>query len=188
MTSNYLKLNGEKTQYLIMTSPTLKTIAQVPPLTVGDSTIHPCASTRNLGAIFSDTASMASHVQQVCKASFFHLRNISSIRSSLTQSSCERLVHAFVSSRIDSCNSLLINIPANQLIKLQRIQNAAARVVMKKPKDHSARELLKTLHWLPVKHRIDFKVACLVFKCIAGVAPSYRLVLLSLMSMHVPVN
>ena len=173
MTSNYLKMNGEKTQFLIMTSPTLKTNAQLPALTVGDSTIEPCTSTRNLGAVFSDTASMAAHVQQVCKASFFHLRNISSIRSSLTQSSCERLVHAFVSTRIDSCNSLLINIPAYQLNKLQRIQNAAARVVMKKPKEHSARELLKTLHWLPVKYRIDFKVACLVFKCITGVAPSY---------------
>lgn len=173
MTNNYLKLNGDKTEFLVMTSPTLRASVQLPPFSIDDSAIEPCTSTRNLGSIFDEAASMASHVQQVCKTSFFHLRNISSIRSSLTKSACERLTHAFISSRIDSCNSLLINIPAIHLIKLQRIQNAAARVILKKPKRHSASVLLKELHWLPVKQRIDFKVACLVFKCIAGDAPSY---------------
>ena len=173
MTENYLKLNGDKTEFLIMTSPSLRASIRLPPFSIGDSDIDRCTRARNLGTIFDDAASMAAHVQQVCKTSFFHLRNISSIRSSLTKSACERLVHAFISSRIDSCNSLLINIPAVLLVKLQRIQNTAARVILKKPKRHSATELLKELHWLPVKQRIDFKVACLVFKCVTGEAPSY---------------
>ena len=82
-------------------------------------------------------------------------------------------MHAFISSRLDYCNSLFYNIPAYQLEKLQRIQNAAARLILKESKFCHITPLLMTLHWLPVKYRIHFKILLLTFKAINVLAPSH---------------
>ena len=85
------------------------------------------------------------------------------IRRSLSRRSTETLIHTFVSSCVDYCNSLLYGLPAYQLNKLQRVQNAPARLIFKESKYCLLRPLLYNLHWLPVKFRIDFKIL-LTFK------------------------
>ena len=83
------------------------------------------------------------------------------------------LVHAFVTSHLDYCNSLLFGLPAYQQERLQKVLNAAARVICFIPKyDHITPSLIK-LHWLPVKQRIEFKIALLVFKAVNGLSPVY---------------
>ena len=89
--------------------------------------------------------------------------NIGRIRKSLSRRSTETLIHAFVSSCVDYCNSLLYGLPAYQLNKLQRVQNAAARLIFLESKYCHVRPLLYNLQWLPVKFRIDFKIL-LTFK------------------------
>ena len=103
---------------------------------------------------------------------------LSSIRDSLTDEATIQLVHAFVSSRIDYCNSLLYGIPEYAIKKLQRVQNLAARVVTRSSKYSSITPTLKKLHWLPVKYRIIFKVVLLTFKALHGLAPNYLRTLL----------
>ena len=66
-------------------------------------------------------------------------------------------------------------------MKLQRLQNFAAKVVLKKKKGESSTQCLHELHWLPCKTRTDFKILCLVYKCINDIAPGY---LKSLISLH----
>jgi len=95
------------------------------------------------------------------------------VRSSLPLEAAKTLVHAFVSSRLDYCNSLLYGIGEGLLTKLQTVQNAAARVVTGTKKFDHITPVLRQLHWLPVRQRIIFKLAMIIFKCLHGLAPSY---------------
>ena len=120
----------------------------------------------NLGFQLDETLSMEAHVKQLCRTLYLQLRRISKIRSFLSVDAANKLAVSFILSRLDYCNSLLSGLHENQLNKLQRIQNHAARLVLRKSRHVSATGLLRTLHWLPVKARIEYKIACLCFKCI----------------------
>ena len=80
-----------------------------PNVYIGDSLINIKTEVRDLGAIVDENLSLKSHVNLICKTAYIALRNIGSIRKYLDQSTAERLVHAFVTSRLDYCNSLLIS-------------------------------------------------------------------------------
>ncbi len=96
-----------------------------------------------------------SHVSSICKTAFFHLKNISKLRPMLSTSNAEILIHA---SRLDYCNALLGGCSARLINKLQLVQNAAARVLTRTRKYDHISPVLSTLHWLPIKHRIDLKI------------------------------
>ena len=119
--------------------------------------------------------SMENHIAAMCKSAFYHLRNISRIRKYLSLHTAEMLVHAFVSSRLDFCNSLLFGLPKQTLKKLQHVQNAAARIgiVTLTHKCEHITPVLYKLHWLPIEERIVFKILLMTFKCMLGLAPSY---------------
>ena len=116
---------------------------------------------------------MLVHVKNVGQASFYHLRNRSKIRRYLSQDTTEILIHAYITSKLDNCNSLLNGLPAYMINKLQTIQNAAARIVTFTKKTEHITPVLRKLHWLPVQYRIIFKVLLLVFKDLNGSAPAY---------------
>ena len=108
MLLNNLRLNNDKTELLVLHTK----YRPKPPLdsiTVGDATVEPTSSARNIGAIFDDTMSFAEHVNDLCKTTFYHIRNISRISSIID--STKTLVHVLVMSRLDHCNSLLYGLP-----------------------------------------------------------------------------
>ena len=82
-------------------------------------------------------------------------------------------MHAFVSSRLDSNNSVLYGLPDKTLAPLQRIQNRAARILIRTRKYDHITPVLKKLHWLHVKQRIKFKILLMCFKVLHGMAPAY---------------
>ena len=102
-----------------------------------------------------------------------HLRRIAAIRRMLTTQAAEQLIHAFITSRLDFCNSLLYGLPQNTLNRLQLVQNAAARLLTGQKKSAHITPILHRLHWLPVKHRIQYKIILLTFKALHGSAPPY---------------
>ena len=107
------------------------------------------------------------------------------MRAFLNEASLQKLVTRFLLSRMDYCNSLLVNLPNDTITKLQRIQIHAERLeeVLKKAKRDHVTPLLKKLHWLPLQTRIDYKMCVLCFKCINKTAPSY---LSDLLEQYVP--
>ena len=117
---------------------------------------------------------MESQLNHVCKLSYLELRRLAHLRSYLNMDAMKKLMSAFVLSRLDYCNSLFAGLSNDKITKLQRIQNNAARLVLKQPKRHHISPLLKDLHWLPIKARIDYKVALLCFKCLSNNAPAYK--------------
>ena len=92
---------------------------------------------------------------------------------------CETLIHAFVTSKLDYCNSLLSGLSQNQIQRLQYVQNSAARLLTGTRKYNSITPILRELHWLPVAERIHFKILLLTFKSLNGMAPFYLNELLS---------
>ena len=128
---------------------------------------------RNLGSWFDHNLEMSSHLSKQCASAFYHLHNISRIRKFLNTDTTKALVDTFVTSRVDYCNSLLYSLPASHLNKVQRVLNAAARLVFRAPRYCRITPLLYELHWLPVRQLISFKILQFVFKAIHGFAPTY---------------
>ena len=116
---------------------------------------------------------MNAHVSTIARTCYFELRRLVSIRRFLTSSATTTLVSAFVLSRIDYCISLLFGSTHDVTSHLQQIQNYAARVIFLLPKSSSITTHIKSLHWLPVKVRNTYKIACLCYNCHSSTAPSY---------------
>ena len=110
MVCNKLKLNRGKTELLIL-SARHHPPALIEYVDVSGEHIEPSPSARNTGVIFNEHMSLEKHVTNTCKACFFHLRNISKIRNCLSLADTEKLVHAFITSKLDNANSLLYGLP-----------------------------------------------------------------------------
>ena len=180
--SNMLVLNEKKTEFIYFSSHFCNS-SWNPTIKVGNSTIHPVSQARNLGMIMDTSLRMSSHVHNLCKAALHAIRMIGNIRQYLDQKTTTMLVHAFVTSRLDACNSLLFGLPDNLINKIQRVQNIAARLILRVPRHEHITPLLYRLHWLPIRQRIAFKILLLTYKVINCMAPDF---ISELVQLHVP--
>ena len=174
MGSNRLKLNEDKTQVIWLgTRQQLnKNLPQT--LTLRNGTVLQFSTVvNNLGVHLDSQLTMADHIAVVTRSGFLQLRQLRSVRQSLTPAATKTLIHAFISSRLDYCNQLLVGVSARLLDKLQSLQNAAARLVTGTRKFDHISPVLRELHWLPVRQRVKFRTAVLVYKCLHDLAPAY---------------
>ena len=116
---------------------------------------------------------MSHHISSVCRSAYLELRRISAIRPFLTTSATATLVCSRVLSRIDYCNSLLAGITSDQIARLQRILNNSARLIFRKKRSEHVTPMLISLHWIPIKQRIEYKLATLAFRYFDGTLPPY---------------
>ena len=168
MGDSKLKMNDGKTELMAIgtRSKLSQVIPNLAPMSISGCDIPFSQSVRNLGFYLDETLSMDAHIKYLCRILFCQLRRIGKIRSFLSTDAANKLAVSLILSRLDYCNSLLAGIPDNKLNKLQRIQKHAARLLFRKSRHASATALLRTLHWLPMKARIQYKIACLCFQCI----------------------
>ena len=170
--SNKLKLNQSKTEILHITSQ-FRNSGDLPSLDIAGVAVISSKNVCDLGVIIDNKLNMQQHIRKTCRAAAFGISKIGKIRKFLNRQSTERLIHAFVTSHVDYCNSLYSGLPNSTLAPLQHVQNTAARLVTKSRKHEHITPILNSLHWLPVVNRIKFKILLLVFKIKHGFAPTY---------------
>ena len=176
MAYNKLKFNDDKSEFLVACAPWSLDEIRVETVTVGTSLVKATVSPRNLGVHIDHALKMGVHIQK-------QLANIADIRRYLKKQAAEKLIHAFVGSRLAYCNSLLVGIPETSLAKLQRVQNIAARILTGTRKYDHMTPVLYKLHWLPLKYRIQYKIILMTYWALNGLAPNY---LQDLLQVHQP--
>ena len=184
MPTNKLKLNPHKTKFLLIGNERQRSkyLSMFPIELLGVET-YLAKSARNLGVIFDKNFNFRLHISAICSSCIYHIRDLRCIRRHLNLDSANLFANALVSSRFDCCNSLFSGIAETDLTKLQRILNRLARVVTKSPPFTRSVPLLRSLHWLPVKYRVHFKICLLTCKAIQEEQPVY---LRSLISISLP--
>ena len=153
-------------------------------LLTGDHYAQPNSVTKDLGVTLDSHITFVSHVNNICRALSRSFHSIGRIRKYLTQADTERIVHAFVASKLDYCNSLLHGIPSRKIKKLQRLQNTAARLTMCMEKTDHITSVLKKLYWLPVNAKIILVLLLLTYKSLNGLV---RCILMSCYIITLPV-
>ena len=106
MAANKLCLNDAKTEFLTLCAPWQRSSVEVSSLGMGLLQVNAVPAGRNLGVIMDSALNMEAHIQRLCQTSVAQLKNIADIRRFITQNSVEKLVHAFITSRLDYCNAL----------------------------------------------------------------------------------
>jgi hypothetical protein len=174
MKSNRLKLNPDKTQFIWIGNR-----FQLPKIDMHLlSTTFPGVSFQDsvldLGVMLDQELSMSAHIGNICRSGFYQLRQLRLVRRNLTDKAAAMLVHSFVVSRVDYCNSVLSGVTKQQCDRVQRILNTAARLLLRIPKfGHISVAVRDTLHWLPVPSRVSFKICSFVWNCVTGAGPAY---------------
>ena len=173
-TANMLRLNDNKTELMLVTSKRTKHFHSLPTsITIGNAQIPFKKSVKNLGFTLECHLTINAHVSNIARTCYSELHRLASIRRFVTSTATATAVSAFVLSGIDYCISLLFGSTHDVTSHLQQIQNYAARLILRLPRSSSIATQLKSLHWLPVKERSTYKIACLCYHCQSSTAPSY---------------
>ena len=167
----FMKINPDKTEILLLCPPSLNSEIIIRGIIYNEQCIRFSSEVKNVGVILDQNLQMDTHIKHITSHCYKILKDIGRISNSLEQQHIERLVHSVISSRLDYCNCVFMNINKQHINKLQRVQNAAARLVLGKRKRDSATQALRQLHWLNVDARIVFKVLLLVYKMLYGMIP-----------------
>ena len=137
------------------------------------NSISPTNEVKNLGVAFDSGNTFSSHITKVCRACYYHLKDLRRIRKFLSVETAALLANSMISSRIDYCNSLLYGVNKYNVAKLQKIQNALCRIIFRLDKTSHVTPYLQKLHWLPISYCILFKYNLITFKAIKFSQPSY---------------
>ena len=144
-------------------------------LSVREDVILPLSVVRDLGVFLDSELTMKHHVSRITSSCFFHLRRLRQIRRVAGPEVTKRLVSVFILSRLDYCNAALAGLPQSTIKPLQRVQNAAARLITNsRQRDHITPDL-KQLHWLPINFRIKYKLCLMMHLILTQQCPDYMI-------------
>ena len=169
MNYQFLKINPDKTELLLLYPKSMESDVIIRGTIINDQQcIRYSEVVKNVGVWIDKHLDMKCHVNKVVSHCYKILKDIGRVRPVLSQTHTEMLVHSMISIRIDYCNSIFYNMGKSNLYKLQKVQNAAARLIVQKRRRESISNTLKQLHWLRIESRIIFKILLLVYKSIQG--------------------
>ena len=185
MCKNRLQMNNGKTEFIYFGSRQMLSLCNIEEIDVQGTKINRSDIVRYLAALLDSELNLKKHVTTICAKAMNSINMIKLIRNSLSKEVCQTIVQALVISHLDYANAILIDLPDITIKKIQSVHNIVARLVLgNESNEERSKENLKKLHWLPIKYRIEFKISCLVHKCIQNQAPEYLRNLLISLAIH----
>ena len=173
MHTNLLKLNDNKTEFLLIGTRDMLNQSGSMLIKVGNDNISNADKARNLGVTFDKHLNNTDHINNLSNTLFFIIGNISRVHHLLDQDSTKIIVHALIMSNLDYCNSFLIGSTKYNLQKLQKIQNMCCCIILEVRKYDPITPHLRNLHWLKIEQCIEYKVSVVMYKCVHNLAPGY---------------
>lgn len=173
MRASRLRLNPSKTQVMWLGSRQQLQRLHTLDMNILSTRVTISKSARDLGIVIDSQLSLSAHITALCRTCYNQLRQLRPVVRSLSTVATRTLVQAFISCRLDYCNSLLYGVADGLLRRVQSVQNAAARLITGARRCDHITPILRQLHWLPVRQRIKFKVVGFVFQSLTGQAPAY---------------
>ena len=152
MNAHFLKINPDKTELILLHPQSLQKEIIIGGTIIGQQCVRFSDEVKNVGVWLDKNLSMDKHVNSIVSHCYKLLKDIGRVRNVFSKKHTEMLVHAVISSRLDYCNSLFFNMSKGNLYKLQKVQNAAARLIVRKNRRHSITDILKELHWLIIEY------------------------------------
>ncbi len=179
---NKLKVNDDKTVLMLLGNKYWLDQLDFESIYVGDTSIKAVDNTRNLGIIFDREMTFEDHIKKTCQKGYSNIKNLFYLGKFLDKPYRNIVAHSFITSILDYGNSLLYGLRYyTKLNRLQMLQNAAVRSVVKKRKfDRGISQDRADLNWLPVEARTKFKLALIIWKCLKYGEPVYLRNLLNL--------
>src|SRR6218665_3047447 len=163
MSSNLLRLNPSKTEFIIISLPAQIKKIPDPSIHLSDNSSSTSftsdAPVRNLGVTFDPHLSFSNHIST--RSCFMHIRDLRRIRPMLDFKTAFTIATSIVHSKLDYWKSLFLSLDSTQIHRLQLIQNSLTRAVTRTPRHHHITPVVKSLHWLKIPERIHFKVLSL---------------------------
>src|SRR6218665_78928 len=177
MSSNLLRLNPSKTEFIIIgLSAQIKEFPD-PSIHLSEysssTTFTSDAPVRNLGVTFDPHLSFSNHISNLSRSCFMHIRDLRCTRPMLDSKTASNIATSIVHSKLDYCNSLFLNLDSTQIQHLQLIQNSLAQAVTRTPRHHHITPVLKSLHWLKIPEHIHFKVLSLPYNSLQSSQSTY---------------
>lgn len=173
MMANRLQLNPQKTEVMWCSSARRQDQVPLGPVLIDNTSVPTVSSVRNLGVHINSHLTLSTHVTAIVKTCFAVLRQIRSVRRSLTRDALITLIRALVISKVDYCNSVMAGVSGILISRLQSVLNAAARLIFAVRKSDRITPLLRDLHWLKVRERIKFRLCVLAYHSLHSTAPAY---------------
>ena len=167
-------LNPDKSEVaMLCTSQRVKTLKNALSVTVAGAPINLLENIKSLGVTLVSSLSFDKHVNDICKACYFHIHGLRHVRRTMSKDTAQMIACSIIGFRLDYCNALLAGMSEQNLNKLQRVQNSQAPVVTGTHRRDHITPVLADLHWLPVRARITFKICMLVYKVRVTQQPTY---------------
>ena len=161
---NQMIMNDEKTEFITFITKRYEYLIEHSSIIVVKNIISASLTVTNLGVVLDRNLTMAYQVFKIVRICTYKLRMVNKIRDKLSVHVAKRVVNAMDTGNLDYCNSLLHSTTAGQLGRLQKIQNTAARLILRRNRCSSVTVTLYELHWLPIKKRVMYKLLLIVYK------------------------
>ena len=170
---NRLLLNPDKTKLIVYGSRQRLRNLPVIRLSVLGKELTPVHVVKDLGVTFDSSLTFQEHIVKTVSSCCSSLAQINRVKHVFDRSTLITIINTLVFSKSFYCSSVWSSAAATNLLKLQAVQNFAARIICGSRKFDHVTPLLKELHWLPIKSQLYFRDAVLAFKCMTGSAPTY---------------